>query len=212
MSSQNRTRLLAQVKDRKISATIRTHDRQLAYDAVQAAVAGGFRMVEFTLTTPGAIQLISQFAKNSELLVAAGTILTTDQARQAVDAGACWIVSPVFDPDVVACAHELDVLCMPGTFTPTEMQTAHRAGADLVKLFPAPADVADHVRSILGPMPYLNIFPTAGVAMDNLTDVLEAGAVGAAFVRSLFDPHDLEHKNFKAIEQCAAAIVHRLKA
>jgi 2-dehydro-3-deoxyphosphogluconate aldolase/(4S)-4-hydroxy-2-oxoglutarate aldolase len=79
-----------------------------------------------------------------------------------------------------------------------------------VKLFPSPGDIAEYVTSILGPMPFLRVFPTAGVTADNLVEVLRAGAAGAGFVRSLFDPADLQEKNFKAIEQRAADIIRRV--
>ena len=90
------------------------------------------------------------------------------------------------------------------------MQTAHRLGADLVKLFPAPAGVAGYIRAILGPLPHLRIFPTAGVDLDNVIDVLEAGAAGAGFVRSLFDPELMSARDYAAIEARAAAICRRV--
>ena len=207
-----RASTLSQILSRRVSAIIRSEDQQLAADAMQAAVAGGFRVVELTLTTPGALELIASFSRqDGNLLVGAGTVLTTAQAEQAVRAGARFLVSPVCDPQVIARAQELDVVSIPGTFTATEMITAQRCGADLVKLFPAPDDVAEYVRAILGPLPQLQIFPTAGVDEDNFLDVLRAGAAGVGFVRSLFDPQDLASRNFPAIEKRAAAITHRLQ-
>ncbi len=198
-----------EIRTRRVSAIIRTHDEKLARDAMKAAVAGGIRMVEFTLTTPGALNLITAFRENRELLVGAGTVLTREQAQDAVKAGAQFLVSPVCDPSVIAEARALDVASIPGTFTPTEMLTAHRAGADFVKLFPAPADVVDFVHSVLGPLPELRIFPTAGVFLDNFIEILEAGAAGVGFVRSLFEPDWLDAKDFSAIEKRARDIMLR---
>ncbi len=195
----------------RISAIIRTQDRQLASDAMAAAVAGGFRMVEFTLTTPGALELICEFCGNPGLLVGAGTVLTAEQAHQAVQAGARFLVSPVCDPEVIAEAKRLDVVSVPGTFTANEMLAAQRYGADVVKLFPAPADVGEYVRAIMGPLPDLKIFPTAGVAPENFLDVLQAGAFGVGFVRSLFVPADLENRDFRAIERRATDVHRRLR-
>ena len=204
--------ILKELDRRRISAIIRTDDQQLAADAMSAAVAGGFRIVEFTLTTPGALELIAEFADKSEkLLVGAGTVMTRQQAESAVQAGARFLVSPVCDPEIIACAKRLDVVSIPGTFTATEMITAHRAGADLLKLFPAPADVAQYVKSILGPLPQLKIFPTAGVDIDNMREVLDAGAAGIGFVRSLFTPDDMATRNFDAIEARASAITARMQ-
>ena len=177
---------------------------------MRAAVAGGFRTVEFTLTTPGALELISEFSAHDDLLVGAGTVLTTEQADDAVGAGARFLVSPITDAAVIARAHTLGAISIPGTFTATEMQNAHRLGADLVKLFPAPADVPDYVRAILGPLPHLRIFPTAGVHLENVLDVLEAGAAGAGFVRSLFDPELMADRDYAAIESRASAICRRV--
>lgn len=203
----NRERTLQQIAHQRVSAIVRTTDAGLAADAMKAAVDGGIRIVEFTLTTPDALRLIGQFARNERLLVGAGTVLTVEQARAAVEAGARFLVSPVCDPQVIRAARELDAVSVPGTFTPTEMQTAHHAGADLVKLFPSPGNVADTVASILGPLPHLRIFPTAGVDVNNFLSVLRAGAIGVGFVRSLFVPSDMAERNFAAITQRAARIV-----
>jgi len=173
-------------------------------------VAGGFRIVEFTLTTPGAMALIARFAQNPDLLVGAGTVLPVAQARAAVDAGARFLVSPVCDPEVIGEAARLGVVSILGAWAPTEMQAAHLAGADFVNLFPAQADVIDFVRSVLGPLPHLRIFPTAGVSIENFMDVIRAGAVGVGFVRPLFVPDDLARRDFAAIKGRAADIVRRL--
>jgi Entner-Doudoroff aldolase len=212
MANLDKNATLELIELHKISAIIRTGHRDLARDAVGAAVSGGFRIVEFTLTTPGALELIAEFARDDRLLVGAGTVLTTQSTRDAVHAGARYVVSPVTNPEVIRAAMEAGAVCIPGTFTPNEMVAAHEAGADFVKLFPAPADVADYVAAILGPLPFLKIFPTAGVTAENLAKVLAAGAAGAGFVRSLFDPDDLAEKNFAAIERRAADIVHRLSS
>ena len=206
----NREETLEQITRRRVSAIIRTDDARLAADAMQAAVAGGIRIVEFTMTTPDVLGLIADFAGNADLLVGAGTVLTIDQARSVVGAGARFLVSPVCDPEIIRTARELDAVSIPGTFTPTEMQAAHLAGADLVKLFPSPGHVADHVTSILGPLPHLRIFPTAGVTVDNFTDILRAGAAGVGFVRALFEPADMAARDFNAISRRAARIVGRL--
>lgn len=197
---------------RRVSAIVRTDDAALARDVMKAAVAGGIRMVEFTLTTPDALRLVSEFAKDDSLLVGAGTVLSAQDARAAIDAGARFLVSPVCDLDVVRIARESSVVSVPGTFTPTEMWLAHRGGADFCKLFPSPGDVPDFVRSILGPLPQLRIFPTAGVTVDNFIDILRAGAAGVGFVRSLFVPTDMAERNFAAIERRAGRIASHLRA
>ena len=210
MSHGSRKNVLAEIERRRVGAIIRTDDQELASEAMKAAVAGGFRMVEFTLTTPNALRLISEFSSNPDLLVGAGTVMSPREARKAVNAGASFLVSPVCDPEVIAEAKALDVVSIPGTFTPSEMMTAHSCGADLVKLFPSPGNVAEYVTAILGPLPFLRIFPTDGVTPENFIEILSAGAAGVGFVRSLFDPADLSARDFAAIERRAAGIIERL--
>jgi len=212
MSSDLREQAIERILRDRVSAIIRTADRRVAADAMRAAVAGGFRLVEFTLTTPGAYELVSEFAGDDRLLVGAGTVLTVAQARDAWNAGARFLVSPVCDPAVIAAAAELGAVGIPGTFTATEMQTAHRAGADFVKLFPAPSDVPSYVSAILGPLPHLRIVPTAGVTEENFVAILEAGAAGVGFVKPLFRPRELASRDYAAIERRARRIHEHLPA
>mgnify|MGYP001163676719 CR=1 FL=1 len=195
----------------KISAIVRADDRSVAEQAMVAAVEGGFRIIEFTLTTPDAMELITQFrAMDDKLLVGAGTVMTPQTVDEAVNAGAQFIVSPVFDPGVVKRCDELNVVAIPGTQTPTEMQLAHEAGADFVKLFPAPPNVADYIRYILAPQPHLKIFPTSGVNLDNMLEVLRAGAAGVGFVKPLFDLELMKRGDFSTIRDRAEQICARL--
>ena len=193
---------------RKISAIVRTDDQSVAEQAMAAAVEGGFRVIEFTLNTPGALELITQFRSTDEsLLVGAGTVMTPQAAKEAVNAGAQFIVSPVCDSAVIREAGEMGVVSIPGTQTPTEMQHAHETGADFVKLFPAPPNVAEYIRYVLGPQPHLKIFPTSGVNLDNMLEVLEAGAAGVGFVGPLFDLQSMRNRNFDDIRERAEKIV-----
>jgi len=210
--SQKRQQVVAAIEQARVSAIIRTTDQGVAAAAMQAAVDGGFRMVEFTLTTPGALELVQEFSRRSELIVGAGTVMSVAVAREAVAAGARFIVSPICDPLVVAAANELDVACIPGAFTPTEMETAHRCGADFVKVFPAPAGGVAFIEAIRAPLPHLRLFPTAGVTADNLVEYLNAGCAGAGFVRTLFEPAALARGDFSAIQERASAITRRLAA
>lgn len=194
----------------RATAIIRTDDQQVAADAMAAAVAGGFRVIEFTLGCPGAFELVEEFARRDDLLVGVGTVLEPEQARRAVAAGARFIVSPVTDERVIAEALAADAVAMPGTFTATEMERAHRAGAQLQKLFPAPPNGPDYVRMLLGPMPFLNIVPTSGVTADNAADWLHAGVFGVGFVASLFDAAMMRARDYEGIrqraEQCLRAV------
>lgn len=212
MNQTRRKKTIEVIARERVSAIIRTSDQTMARDAIQAAVDGGFRMVEFTLTTPGALELVAEFSRKDGLLVGAGTVMSPELVRDAVAAGARFVVSPICDPRVVAEAAEQDVACIPGAFTPTEMETAYRLGADFVKVFPAPPGGVAYIEALRGPLPHLRLFPTAGATPENFTEYLDAGCAGVGFVKSLFDPGDLASRRFHAIRERAQGIIRRLAA
>ena len=117
----SRQSVINEILEHRVSAIVRTKEQRLAAEAMRAAIEGGFRLVEFALTTPGALELIGEFAEKPELLVGAGTVLTIGQARATVKAGARFLVSPICDPEIIAEAHKLGVAAIPGTVTATEM-------------------------------------------------------------------------------------------
>lgn len=199
--------VLLELREARAIAILRTHDHATGRDAIAAAVRGGFRAVEVTLSTPGAIELIAELARDDRLLVGAGTVLTVEQARAAAGAGAKFLVSPVLDVDVVAEAGRLACLVMPGCATPTELWQAHRAGAALQKLFPAPAGGPSWLRAVLAPMPFLRVIPTNGVEVDNAAAWLAAGAFAVGCVRSLFVPEELAAHAWDAVEARARALL-----
>lgn len=195
----------------RASAILRCPSREAAAAAMEAAVRGGFRIVEFTLTIPGALDLVEAFSRRPELLVGAGTVLTADQARTAVERGAQFLVSPVVDTEVIAAGLSLGVVFIPGCHTPTEMLAAHRAGAPLQKLFPAPGNGPAFVRACLGPLPFLKIVPTNGVDATNARAWLEAGAFALGFTHALFDASEIEAGRFDRIEERARGLLAALR-
>lgn len=190
----------------RASAILRTHDQRLARGAMEAAIRGGFRIVEFTLSIPQAFDLIEEFARREDLIVGAGTVLTREEAREAVRLGARFLVSPVVDAAVIEESRALGVASMPGCSTPTEMLLAYRAGAPLQKLFPEQGAGPRWVRQTLGPLPFLNIVPTAGVTLETVAEYLRAGSAAVGFVNSLFEPADILREDWTAISQRAAAM------
>ena len=151
------------------------------------------------MTTPDCLEHIAALSERHGVLIGAGTVLTVENAKEAMSAGARFLVSPVVDAQVVSFCRQHELVSIPGTLTPTEMMTAHRAGADIVKLFPGPANGPDFVRAVRGPLPFLRIFPTSGVTEDNVDAWFQAGAFGVGFVASLFDADDLKLRRFDAI-------------
>ncbi len=196
----------------RASAILRTPDPDAAAPAMEAALRGGFRIAEFTLTIPNALDLIRAFSRRDDVVVGAGTVLTVDQARAAVAAGARFLVSPVVDEAVIGAARDLGVAAVPGAHTPTELHRAHRAGAVLQKLFPAPGIGPAFVKACLGPMPFLRIVPTHGVDETNAAAWLEAGAWAVGFVAPLFDHDDLAAKRYDRVERRARRLLEAVGA
>ena len=201
-----------QFKAERASAILRTEDHQAARHAMNAAVTGGFHIVEFTLSIPHAFELIEEFAAQDDLIVGAGTVLSDQDAAEAVRAGAKFLVSPVVDEAVISEAAALNVAMMPGCASPSEMLRAHRAGAPLQKLFPEQGIGPSWVKQTLGPLPFLNIVPTSGVTLANAVDYLRAGAFAVGFVNSLFDPTDIARGDWNAIENRAAEMLQAVRS
>jgi 2-dehydro-3-deoxyphosphogluconate aldolase/(4S)-4-hydroxy-2-oxoglutarate aldolase len=154
-----------------------------------ALAAGGVTALEITLTTPRALEAIAELASQGATpVVGAGTVLDEKAARDVIAAGARFVVSPTLDRSVVRYCRDKGVACVPGAFSPTELLEAWRAGASLVKLFPASAVGPRYLREVLAPLPFLRVVPSGGVSLDNAGDWIRAGAVavsvGSALVRS----------------------------
>jgi len=199
--------VLHHIREARAVAILRTNDHATGREALAAAVRGGFRVLEVTLSTPGAIEIIADLARDTHLLIGAGTVLTVEQARAAAQAGARFLVSPVLDGDVVAEAGRLGCVMIPGCATPTELWKAHRAGSPLQKLFPAPAGGPVWLRSVLAPMPFLRVIPTNGVEVENAADWLAAGAFAVGCVRALFPPEELAARAWDSIERRARSLL-----
>jgi 2-dehydro-3-deoxyphosphogluconate aldolase/(4S)-4-hydroxy-2-oxoglutarate aldolase len=179
---------------------------------MDAAVRAGFQIVEFTLTTPGVYERIAEFSRRDGLVVGAGTVLTVEDARAAVEHGARFLVSPVVDEAVIEEAGRLGVAIMPGVHTPTEALRAHRAGAQLQKLFPAPGLGPDFVKACLGPLPFLKIVPTNGCDAENAGQWLAAGAHALGFVAPLFHAAEVLEGRVDLIEARARKLLQAVGA
>jgi len=178
---------------------------------MESAIRGGFQVIEFTFSIPDVLELIREFSRREGVVVGAGTVLTAEDARKAVEAGAQFLVSPVVDETVIKTAQEIKVAMIPGCATPTEMLKAHRLGAPLQKLFPGQAMGPVYVKQILGPLPFLRIVPTSGVTLENAPDYLQAGSFAVGFVNSLFEPDDIAKGRFEMIEERAGTIMNAIE-
>lgn len=168
---------------------IRQPDAAAARRAVDAALAGGLSVIEVTLTTPGALELIRTLNGRSDVIVGAGTVMDPDELEAVADAGGRFAFSPVFDADVLARGAERDVLVVPGATTPTEILSAHRAGASMVKVFPSGAIGGPaYLRAVRGPLPHIPLVPTSGPTADTIGEWFAAGATAVGVAGDLFAP------------------------
>ncbi|HEX8849593.1 MAG TPA: bifunctional 4-hydroxy-2-oxoglutarate aldolase/2-dehydro-3-deoxy-phosphogluconate aldolase [Gemmatimonadaceae bacterium] len=186
-------------------AVVRLKSTDGVLRAVEAIRAGGIRAIELTMTTPGALELIAETERTfgDDVLVGVGSVLDAEQTRQAVEAGARYVVSPVFRRAVVDEAHRLGVPAMPAGFTPTEILDAHEAGADVVKITPAEVLGPAFIRGVLAPMPFLRLMPTGGVTPDNVGEWLRAGAVAVGVGSALVDPKLVAAGDFATLTERA---------
>lgn len=169
---------LEQILEHKIVAILRGCDPVNIVEISQALYEGGIRLLEITLNSPGALDAIQQVAAQfgDRMVIGAGTVLTVEEVKAAVTAGARFILSPSLDVEVIRFTRDLGAVSVPGAFTATEILTAYRAGANIVKVFPASVGPA-YFRDIRGPLPQIPLMPTGGVNLDNIRDFQKAGAV-----------------------------------
>jgi 2-dehydro-3-deoxyphosphogluconate aldolase/(4S)-4-hydroxy-2-oxoglutarate aldolase len=171
-------RTLGEALEDGVFLAIRLRDGARVLEGCRAAVRGGLRLMEVTLTTPGALEAIRALAQEGGCVAGAGTVLTVEEARAVAKAGARFAMSPVFDPAVVEEIHRLGMLAIPGTASPTEILAAHRCGARLVKVFPSgPLGGPDFLRKVRGPLPDIPLVPTSGPTAETIADYVAAGAV-----------------------------------
>lgn len=206
-------KVLDTFKSDRACAVLRTPTAEAAPKAMQASIDGGFKIVEFTLTTPGCLQHLSDFRSkyDGDVMVGCGTILNTEDAENAVDAGAEFIITPVMLPDVIEWCAARKIVCVPGCQTPTELVNAYRHGAPLQKLFPGVTGGPMWVKAVSSALPFLSINPTSGVDLDNAGEYLTHGAASVGLVAPLFDPAAIASGDFDQIAKNAERVMANVR-
>jgi 2-dehydro-3-deoxyphosphogluconate aldolase/(4S)-4-hydroxy-2-oxoglutarate aldolase len=209
VTPSRRAAVTAQIEALGVVAVIRLKDPAKLQASIDAMAEGGVRALEVTMTVPGAVELIRGLARAlpSGFLLGAGTVTDATTARAVIDAGASFVVGPVFRPEVIAACHERDVPVMPGCFSPTEILAAHDAGADIVKLFPATMLGPQFVRDVRAPLPQVKLMPTGGVTLDNASEWIRAGAVAVGLGSALLDAAAIDGGRFDVITANARRVV-----
>jgi 2-dehydro-3-deoxyphosphogluconate aldolase/(4S)-4-hydroxy-2-oxoglutarate aldolase len=196
-----------------VIAIMRARSSEQLIAAADAIKAGGVQVIEVTMTTPGALDIIAQASAKygDEVLFGAGSVLDTETARTAILAGAGFVVAPTLDLDVIALCNRYSIPVTPGCYTPTEMLTAWEAGADMVKLFPASVGGPALVKAILAPLPQLNIVPVGGVNLNTAADFIRNGAAALGVGSSLVNQSLLDAGDMAELTRRAAAFTEEVK-
>ena len=211
--TRTRGDVVQQIEQSGIVAVIRLKEADRLRAVVDAIAEGGIRALEVTMTVPGAVALIAELAATmpAGFILGAGTVLDRDTALAVIDAGAQFVVSPVFRTKVIDACHERGIAALPGCFTPTEILEAWDAGADVVKVFPATALGPTFFKDIRGPLPQVKLMPTGGVSLDNAGDWIRAGAVAVGVGTALLDAAAIASGDYATLRANAERIVANVR-
>lgn len=206
---------LTSLLEEKIVAIVRLDSGEQLVKVAEALVAGGISVIEFTFSTPGALDMVKEASAHfgDEVLLGAGTVLDPETARAAILAGAQFIVTPSVNLATIAMCKRYGKLIVAGAMTPTEIMTVWEAGADLVKVFPASAiGGPDYIKAVLAPLPQLRLVPTGGVSADNAAQFLKAGAAAVAVGGNLVDKKAVARGDWAAITAEAQRLVAAVRS
>ena len=206
--------LLNRLLDHKIVAIVRLDSGEDLLHVTDALLNGGISVIEFTMTTPGALGMISQVVERfgHDVLIGAGTVLDPETARAAILAGSEFIVTPTLNLDTIKLCRRYGKPIMPGALTPTEILTAWEAGGDVIKVFPAgQLGGASYLKAVLAPLPQIRVAPTGGVNAENAADYLAAGAVGVGVGGNLVSKQAVQSQNWSAITEEAKRLVEAVQ-
>ena len=196
-----------------VVAVVRTRESDRVVAIAEALLEGGLSAIEITTSVPGAVELVRTLSATlgNRVLLGAGTVLDVDTARRFIDAGARFILSPIFRGELLRLCHDNDVAVAPGCFTPTEIFEALEYGADFVNVFPATSLGPAYFQELRGPLPHLPIIPTGGVTLDNVADWINAGAVAVGVGAALLDASAIAAGHYDVITTRASAFLAAVK-
>lgn len=215
----NRQEIIARVEAEKLIAIVRGIRKEHLIDTAEAMYAGGVRLLEITYSSDGSVSdeetadgirmLKSHFG--DRMGIGAGTVLTERQVELTAAAGGEFIISPDANADVIKKTVALGLVSMPGALTPTEVQAAHRAGADFVKLFPITSLGAPYVKAVRAPLSHIRFLAVGGVDETNMKDYLTAGICGFGIGSNIVNKKMIEAGDFSALTALAKSFIDALR-
>lgn len=209
----NKLETLDTIRETGVIAIMRAQSSDQLIAAADAIKQGGVRAIEVTMTTPGALGVISEAKARygSDVVFGAGSVLDPETGRAAILAGADFIVSPILNLGLIELCNRYGIAVMPGCYSPTEVITGWEGGADLIKLFPASVGGPDLVKAILAPLPQVQIVPVGGVNLETAADFIRKGAAALGVGSSLVNQKLLDAGDLDELTRRAAAYIEQVK-
>ena len=207
------------IEKEKLIVILRNVEEKYLLPLSEALYQGGIRLMEVTYDASGKvsdetvakqIRILVDFWKD-KMLIGAGTVLTEKQVELTKEAGGLFIISPNTDAEIIRKTNALEMVSIPGALTPTEVQAAHRAGADFVKLFPMDAMGASYLKAVKAPLSHIKFLAVGGIDCNNMEEYLKAGAIGFGIGSSLIRKDILKEENYSALTELAETYVKAAK-
>ena len=205
--------ILNKIINNKVIAVIRSTTSDDLSPFIDVIVESGINSIEITLTTPNALSIIKQLKRNykSSILLGAGTVMDLDSAKKSLDAGAEFIVSPIYNIEVINYLKKNRFPIISGAFSPTEIYNSYHAGVDMIKIFPANLLGLENFKSIQGIMPNLLLMPTGGLTSKNARNWLDAGADVLGIGSSLINDQIVSNKDYDTLKLNSQKILESIK-
>lgn len=201
------------LKETGLVAVIRQPDENKIEEIAKALIAGGTSALEVTVDSLGSIDMIRMLHEKygDKVLVGAGTVLDGITAKAAIQAGADFIFSPNFDKETIEITNSYGKISIPGALTPTEILNAYRAGADIIKVFPANAIASNYIKDLQGPLGHIPMMPTGGVTIENTAQLIKSGAVAVGAGGSLLDKDAIDNENYAKLTENANRFINEIR-
>jgi len=203
-------KVLDALRETGIIAVIRTDNPGDLVGAAKALCEGGVRLIEITMTIPGALKIIEEAVsqlQHEDVYIGAGTVLDSETARAVILAGGKFAVAPIFSQAMVTLCNRYSVTVMAGALTPQEIFNAWEGGSDVVKVFPANIGGPAFIKSVKEPLPQIELLPTKGVTLQNIPDFIKAGAIGVGVGRELIGKDLIKGRDYMQIRENAERFI-----
>lgn len=208
-------KVLEALRETGIIAVIRTDNPGDLAGAAKALGEGGVKLIEFTMTIPGALKIIEGAVaqlKHEDVFIGAGTVLDSETARAVILAGGQFAVAPIFSREMVTLCNRYSITVMAGACTPQEIFNAWEGGSDVVKVFPANIGGPAFIKSVREPLPQIELLPTKGVTLLNTPEFIRAGAIGVGVGRELISNDLIKNKDYQQIRENAGRFIQAVQS